>query len=154
LVAAESNFEIPDQDEVFLVNQRKYNLDPCRPWWERLFFRCAFLPFVRFAFRRMHIGAPAGMDADGNIFLLEEVGIYWDKQVAKENCKGEFWQVKPLLLNVAFPGETVQYKGHEYPRSTKPYRHRRRTLKTAPAQVQDLAKIKQSFEHISKIAGT
>lgn len=155
MVAAKSGFEIPsipEQDEVYLVLQRRYNLDPSRPWWEKAFFRYAFLPFVRFAFKRMHIGAPAAMDADGSISLLEEQGVYWDEETARQNCTGEFWCVKPFPLNTAFPGETVQYKGHIYPHSILPYRHRRRTFPTAPAPVQQLTKIKESFENISKAA--
>ncbi len=153
MVAVESSFEIPEQDEVSLVSQRKYKPDPSRPWWERLFFQWIWLPFNRFSIKVMNIGALAGVDAEGNLFMLEEEGVYLDDEVAQKNCKGEFWCVKKIPLNMSFPGETVQYKGHVYPRSIMPDRYRRRTYPIAPAPVCQLAQIKKRFETISKTAG-
>ena len=124
---------------------------PDRPWWERLFFWGIFLPVVRFSFKRMHIGAPGAMDAQGNITIFEEQGIYTEREFAESTCENEFWQVKPIPLDVGLPKESVQYKSHKYPKSVMPDRYRHRTF-PAPVPLNQLHQIKRAFEVISEKA--
>lgn len=151
MVAAESHFDIPSTEEIYLVSQRKYNLDPSRPWWQRWFFRL-FLAFNRFAFKHMNIAAPAAYDSQGNIVLIEQQGVYLDVEAARASCRGEFWQVKPLPLNTELPALSLQCGGHEYPRSKIPNRFRRRVFTFAATPVHQMAELKQNLETISKTA--
>lgn len=154
MVAVES--DLPEWDEVFLASQRKYNLDPDRPWWQKAYFR-VFLLLMRFSYKVMKVYAPGEIDKDGNIVLIEQQGVYWDEATAKATCpggpEGEFWCVKPIPFNVALPKETVGYRGHDYPRARKPDRYLKPIVSTAPAPAQDLVEIKEAFENISRIAG-
>jgi hypothetical protein len=127
MVVAESQFQIPETEEVTLVSQRKYNLDKECPWWEKLYFRLVFLPVVRFGFRWMHIAAPAAMRPDGTIELIEQMGVYSDPLRAASAVKNQYYCTKPLPFDVELDERSFQYKGHRYPLSVMPDRYRRRT---------------------------
>lgn len=167
MVAAESQFEVPEYDEIFLVSQRKYNLDASRPWWEKLFFWYLFLPFVRFAFKRMHVPAPGALEpchlcancltgldcSKPKVVLIEQQGVYFDEGVANERCEDQFWGVKTLPLNTDLPSASVQYKGHRAPKSLMPDRYRRRHFPGVaigtPHQVKELT---ETLNTISRTA--
>lgn len=153
MVAAESTFEVP-QDEAYLVSQRKYNLDPSRPWWQRAFFRCVFLPFVRFSFKYMKIPAAGAIEPDGRIVIIEQQGIYFHEGAAEEVCarENEFWQWKPILLNTEIPAESVQYQGARAPLSIMPDRYRRRSYPATTARISQLLELKETIQNISKTA--
>lgn len=128
---------------VFDVDQRKYNIDGHRPWWERLFFRYVYLPFNRFSFHVMHI--PAVDQAEITVVTkrgetvetktvfswLEGEGIFSHRETAKLACRGEFYRITPYALNGIMPEETVD-GGCEYPASSNPDRFARSTFKLVP----------------------
>lgn len=110
---------------VYCVTQRKYGIDKHSPWWQRWFFRWAYLPFVRFAFKRMSIPAVDAIEIEGKIERLcwnEIQGIFTDKDKADLSCMGQFWCVRPIPLDLPLPDDTAQYGGHYYPRADKPGR--------------------------------
>jgi hypothetical protein len=144
--------EFPERDEVFLVSQRKYNLDPSRPWWEKVFFNRVWLPLNRFAFKRMGIGGPAGADRNGDVFLIEEQGVYTDEELAKQSCEGPYWSVKPLPVDSPLPAESFQYKGHKYPQSVMPDRFRRRVDRLGAVQVSQLVEVTRRLRKINEKA--
>jgi hypothetical protein len=114
-----------DVQNVHCVTQRKYGVDDHSPWWQRWFFRWAYLPFVRFAFKRMSIPAVDGVEIEGTterFFWNEIQGIHTDKDRADLSCMGEFWCVRPIPLNLPLPDDTAQYGGHYYPRAKRPAR--------------------------------
>jgi hypothetical protein len=154
MVAIESAFEIPATEDVYLVSQRKYNLDPSRPWRERVFFRYLFLPFVRFAFTHMHVPAIGAVEPDGTVVIIEQQRICTDRQAAEALCrsKDEFWSWKPLPLDVTLPDASVQHKGHRNPLSIVPDRYRRRTFPVATAPTHQMAQVKRNLERIIKTA--
>ena len=149
MVAAEATFDVPESDEIFLVSQRKYNLDPDRPWWQRAFFHYVFLPFVRFAFQRMKIPAVGAIESDGSVIIIEQQGVYTDEQLARESCLNEFWSVKRLPLNYPLPSSSVQYRGHLAPLSVMPDRYRRRTQ---PLTLEPLGLLRQVDQQIDNLA--
>lgn len=152
MVAAEARFEAGELTEIYLVSQRKYNLDPSCPWWQKAWFRYVFMPFVRFSFRRMKCAAPAALEPDGRIALIEEQGVYTDRQAAEAACQGEFWQVKPLPVDSPLPCETIQYKGHRYPQSVMPDRYRRRTFPLTAIPLFQLKRLQTYLDDINKKA--
>lgn len=169
MVAAESTFEIPVNEEIYLVSQRKYNLDPSRPWWQKVFFRCVFLPFLRFSFHRVKIGAPGAIEPCGQcnpcivggtcanpyIVIIEQQCVCTDPQHAEDACTGEFYSWKPLPLNTALPDESVQYKGQRNPLSVLPDRYRRRTFPLTVTPDQHLQEVKRNLEQtIKSLAAT
>lgn len=155
MVAAESRFEIPEQEEVTLVSQRKYNLDEDRPWWEKAYFRLIYLPVVRFGFKRMHIACPAAMKPDGTIELVEQQGVYTDPERAKAALKNEYYGTKQLPLDTPLPEKSSQYKGHKYPLSIMPDRYRRRTyplVAQSQRQLNDIQKgVTEAIEQVDRI---
>lgn len=110
---------------VYCVTQRKYSIDQHSPWWQRWFFRWVYLPFVRFAFKRMSIPAVDAIEIEGKVERLcwnEIQGIFTDKDKADLSCMGQFWCVRPIPLDLPLPDDTAQYGGHYYPRADRPDR--------------------------------
>lgn len=145
MFSLDTKFPLDEQDEIFLVSQRKYNLDPHRPWWETAFFRYLWLPIVRFGFKWMHIAGPGAYEPCGKcetcvhkevcgqchnprIALIEQQGVFSDRANADKACKNEFYSVKALPLDTELPQVSIQYKGHRAPASVIPDRYRRRTF--------------------------
>lgn len=154
MVAAESTFEIP-QEDAYLVSQRKYNLDPGRPWWERLYFKCVFLPVVRFGFKHMHVPAPSAMQPDGRIEIIEQAKLCLEEEAAERYCKarGEFWSWKPIPVDVDLPDGSVQYKAQRAPGSILPDRYRRRSFPgIALGTRTQVAELTATLETISRTA--
>ena len=83
------------------------------------------LPFVRFAFNRMHIPAHGAIDRDGRFSWVETVIVTFDKELADTASQDEFYCVRRYPINSGLPEESVQYKGHKYPNSVMPDRYRR-----------------------------
>lgn len=126
MVAAESQFEIPERDEIYIVSLRKYAARLHLSWYALLYLHLIWLPVVRFGFKRMGIACPSALRPDGSIEFFEEIGAYWNESEAKAACKDDNYSVKPFPLNITLPAESVQYKGHVTPRSILPDRYRRR----------------------------
>jgi hypothetical protein len=104
---------------IYHVGQRKYNIDARCPWWQRWFFRCAYLPFNRFAFKCFQIPAMDEVEINGKRLTFcwyEDQGVFDDEHQAENACQGEFWRVKPLLKNRIYPAGTAQHISHRYPR--------------------------------------
>jgi hypothetical protein len=91
------------------------------------------------------------MRPDGSIVLIEQQGVYFDKERAARTCENEFWTVKTLPIDIPLPKESVQYKGHRSPQSVMPDRYRRRTF-PAPVPVHQLKQIERAFKTISEKA--
>lgn len=124
--------------ELFHVGVRKYGLDESSPWWRKLFFRAIFLPFNRFAFKRMKIPAMDKLEPDNSFSWFEHIGVFTERELADSACKGEFWQVTPLLVNASLPTESCQRSCHTFPKSAYPDRHNRRVF---PLVVEPLGSI-------------
>lgn len=155
MVAVESQFDIPLTDEIYLVSQRKYNLDENRPFWEIAFFRLIWLPVVRFGFKWMHVPAPSAMDSEGRVTLIEQAGAYSELAMAEARCENEFFSVKCLPFDVDMPNLSVQYKGHRTPLSTMPDRYRRRTFPITIAPDHQMQEVKRNLEQtIKSLAAT
>lgn len=139
-------------DEIFLRSRRKYNLDPDRPLWQRLFFRCVYLPVVRFAFNHADICAPCAMDAEGRVELIEQQGAYLERQAAEDGCESEYDCVRPLPLHYEIPKESVRYGGHSYPRSVMPDRYRRRPPQAVVIYPHQLREVKDAVNKLNEAA--
>lgn len=117
--------EIDLPEPVFAVSQRKYNIDTGSHWWQRLFFRCIYLPFNRFAFNWMHIPAmgEVSVTEKKTVFSWYEAqGIFTSKEQAKAACHGEFFDIRQFPLNGVLPDESV-HGGHDYPKAGSPDRY-------------------------------
>lgn len=112
--------------EIYLVSQRKYNLDPQRPLWQKMFFRLVYLPVVRFAFNHANICAPSAMDTNGRIELIEQQGVFFDESVAQSQVRDGNYSVKPISLNYEVPPESFRTAGHVTPLAEVPDRFSRR----------------------------
>ena len=140
--------------DVFHVAVRKYGIDADSPWWRKAFFRGVYLPFVRFAFNRFGIPAPAAILADGRFEWLEGIGVASDEASARAMCKGEFYRVARLPFNCALGEKSVQYKGHVYPKSVVPDRYRRRTFPPAQTPVVDTKTVSRWIAQVDRIQET
>lgn len=151
MVAAESQFEIPERDEIKIVSLRKYNLS--LRWWEQLYRVLIWNPVVRFGFKHMHIACPSALKPDGTIEFFEEIGAYWDEGDAQAACRDENYSIKPFPVNVTFPETSVQYKGHKTPRSILPDRYRRRYFPGVVVGTATQAKeLKETLKALSRAA--
>ena len=146
--------DVEEPAELFYVGVRKYGLDANTPWWERVFFRVVYLPFVRLSFRWLHIPAQGTLHEDGSFSWVEHIGIAADMKTAQEMCKGEFYVVHALPLNSGLPEDSLQYKGHVYPKSVVPDRYRRRTFPLTAQPLAHLAVLQQSVTKLRKVVGT
>lgn len=157
MVAAESAFEVPQTDEIYLVSQRKYNLDPSRPWWQKAYFRYIFLTFVRLSFRYAGIAAAGAIESDGTVVIIEQQKVCTTKADAEALCRSqnEFWSWKPLPVDTELPTQSVQYKGHHNPLSVIPDRYRRRTFPVTVAPEHQMREVKRNLEQtIKSLAAT
>lgn len=155
MVAVEQTFELPECEELSLVTRIWYNLSPDRSWWQRLFFRGAFLPFVRFAYRRMGIAAASAMLPDGTIIFRDVQGLYTDENAAEMLCRDgdEFWSHRPIPVDLPLAKENIQYKPkRRYPASTMPDRYRRRPFPITGASLSQVAALKHNLDRISNAA--
>lgn len=143
-----------DVEELFYVGVRKYGLDESSPWWERWFFRLVYLPFVRFAFKWMHIPACSDLHPDGSVSWVEHIGIATDEQSAREMCKGEFYVVHSLPVNGSLPKESLQYKGHVYPGSKTPARYIRRVFRLTAVRNKEVAMLQEVNQRADKLLET
>lgn len=164
MVAIESTFEIPEQDEISLVSLRKYANELDLRWWERWYLYAIWLPVVRFGFKRMHIAGPSAMRPDGTIEFIEQVGAYADEATAmaahRNNPQSRFspdrYYAKPLPFGTPLPDESVQYKGHKAsPGAVIPDRYRRRTFPVTVAPEHQMQEVKRNLEQtIKSLAAT
>src|SRR5688572_27996081 len=118
-----------EQADLFYVGVRKYGLDKGTPWRERLFFRAIYLPFVRCSFKWLHIPAQGTYHPDGSFSWVENIGVATSEDIAREMCKGKFYDIRPIPLNGSLPKESIQYKGDIYPRAMSPGRYRRKAFR-------------------------
>lgn len=157
MVAAESTFEIPEQEEISLVSLRKYANELDLRWWERWYLYALFLPVVRFGFKRMHIPAPSAMRPDGSIEFIEQIEAHFDEREATAACKSEKcsrfspsrYSVKQLPFGVRLPDPSVQYKPHRNPLSILPDRYRRRYF-PEPLETRHLAQLGHELDKLSR----
>lgn len=138
-----------DQPEIYLVSLRKYNIDPQRPLWQKLFFRCVYLPVVRFAYNHADISMPSARGADGRIELIEQQGVYFDEKVAAEQCKDGNYAVKKLPLHHEMPTESFK-SGEKYPRAVVPNRFNQTPPKAVLVLPRDLARLTQAVDEVVK----
>ena len=162
----EASIIIEDEEqEVFIGELRKYGVDKTTPWWERWFFRLIFLPFVRFAFKRMHIPAHGSVDTDGppqcpdcalpleghRFSWVETIIVTTDKHLADSASKDEFYCVRPYQRDDQLPEESLQHRGHVYPASIMPDRYRRRSYPITSIPVVYERQIAQLVERVDQM---
>jgi hypothetical protein len=143
-----------DQSDLFYVGVRKYGLDKDTPWWERWFFRAIYLPFVRFAFKRLHIPAQGTYHEDGSFSWVENIGVATDEQAARDMCEGEFYEVRPIPLNGALPKESIQYKEPSYPRAKSPGKYARRAFRLEAVRRKDVEMIREVEKRADRLLMT
>lgn len=132
-----------EQADLFYVGVRKYGLDEGTPWWERWFFRAVYLPFVRLSFKWLHIPAQGTYHPDGSFSWVENIGVATSEQMAREMCKGEFYDVRPIPLNGCLPEESIQYKKPVYPKAKSPMRYARRAFRLEAVRRKDVAMLQE-----------
>lgn len=143
--------EVTGVEELFYVGVRKYGLDASTPWWERWFFRGLYLPFVRLSFKYLHIPAQGSFYSDGSFSWVEHIGVATDEQSAREMCKGEFYVVHKLPVNGELPKESLQYKGHVYPKAMSPGRYRRRVFRFTAVRRKEVAMLQEVNQRAEKL---
>lgn len=144
-----------EQTDLFYVGVRKYGLDACSPWWEKLFFRAVYLPFVCFSFKWLHIPAQGTYHKDGSFSWVENIGVATSEEIAREMCQGEFYEVRPIPLNGCLPEESIQYKSPVYPRAKSPGKYARRAFRLEAVRRKDVAmlqEVERSADRLLKTA--
>ena len=160
MVAAETNFEIPEHDEISLVSLRKYANELDLLWYERWFLYFIYLPVVRFGFLKMHIASPSAIRPDGTVEFMEQVEAHLDEETAIEALRkneprlSRFspsrYSVKQIPLDVKLPDASVQYKAPKS-RTTLPDRYRRRSF-AEPVSATQMRQVKRNMESVIKSA--
>lgn len=143
-------------DKLLHVAVRKNGLDKTSPWWQQMYFRLVWLPFMRFSCKVFKIPAPEKMNADGSFTFIEGIGIATDEIYAEAMCKDEFYRVKPLPVNTALPRESVQWGSDTWPKSDKPDRYHGidvAVLKAVPAKAlnDDLSVVEDAIKQADRI---
>lgn len=139
--------------ELFHVGVRKYGLDKSSPWWRKLFFRLVFLPFNRFAFKRVKIPAMDKLELNGSFSWFEHIGVFSSRELAKGACKGEFWQVTPLLLDASLPEESCQRGCHSFPKSNKPHRYSEPAFPLTVTPQRNLVELAREVKNLERAVG-
>lgn len=106
-------------------------LDHGTPWWQRAFFRVAYLPFARLSHRLFNMPALGEVDQGGRYSWVEPICIATDAEIAKAACLDEFYGVVWLPVNSSLPRDSVQYQAHVYPKADNPLRHAVRNFPVA-----------------------
>lgn len=138
----------------FHVGIIKHSPDAIAPWWERLYFRLIFRPFLRFSFRVFHVPTPDTLKADGSVSWFEHVGVFSTYLEADRACVTEFYVVTPLALGIPLPEQSCQRGGQTRPRATKPFRQIVPVFPLVPAQSRQLSELREKLQNISKVAST
>lgn len=96
----------------WLSCQRKYAEDitaQTAPWWRRLFFSRVYLPFTQFCVFKLEIYPPSGQDKNGDIFWIEDQGVYLDEWKANQDAaKYPFGIAIDLPFDSSLPAKTVR----------------------------------------------
>lgn len=144
----------PETEDVFLVDVRKYGLDESSPRWRRVFFENIYLPFLRFCFKWLKIPAQGTIHPDGSFSWVENIGVATEMETACAMCKGEFYRVSRLPLNDELPLESVQYKGHIYPKLAHPNRYNQRVFPLTVVKRADVDLIQKVNAKLDKLLNT
>lgn len=129
----------------FLPYVWKYDVDEQSPWWKKIFFRYAWLPFARFSYFKMGIIPFQRLQPDGTLEWKEQQGIFIKEEDAeREAAKHAYGGYDKVALNASeaaitiinrshFPASDawLQYERHAAQAGTREETIAQRTLQTA-----------------------
>jgi hypothetical protein len=150
----------PESRDVWKVSQWKWNLDDGAPWWQRWYFRLAYLPFLLFSYSIFKVPAVKEVlvesDAQGNVRRTfrwsEDEGIFEYEDQADAGCLGEHWGYCKLPFGRLMPPDSAQYSGTIFPRKKNPKRWANPKLRLViKDRVADERRDKQWAEFLSRM---
>lgn len=114
--------------DVWKVSQWKWNVDAGTPWWQRWYFRFAYLPLLLFSYRVFKVPAVKEVlvesDEHGKLRhtfrWFEDEGIFDHEDQADAGCLGEHWAYCRLPYGRLMPADSAQYSGPVFPRKQNP----------------------------------
>ena len=119
--------QIDPPAKVFKVSEWKWGVDSGSPWWRRLFFKYAFLPFIDFSFGVVGIPTPkeceVTADDQGRVSRryswFEDIAILSDEDMADNACLNVHTGYKAMFFGKVAPAESAQSSGTIFPRKKK-----------------------------------
>lgn len=124
-----------------LTCQRKYAEDimaHTAPWWKELFFRWVYFPFTRWCVFRLEIFPPSGKDKNGDVFWIEDQGVFLDKWKAEQDAaKYPYGLSTKLPFDSSLSANTVLTE-QDFPNSPAREKYKRNTRHTIDVEEQDL----------------
>lgn len=148
-----STQRLPQTDDtLFMVSQWKEDLDKSAPWWQRWFYRFAYVPFNEFSLKVMKIPPYNETVVEGTrvTFRRWEVeGFFGSEHEADLGCLTERWCYKDYPFGRLMPPDSGQCgNGPTYPRAKNPTKRLKPVLSMAITPQQKLSQLEAEVTNL------
>lgn len=140
--------------KLFRAFQWKYNLDPSKPLWARLYFRWVFLPFNRFSYLHCHVVPFSRMEPDGSLSWKEDEGYFSDEyRAAQEAAKYPFGGYNEVAVDFSEGGKSCEPRV-QFPNSTAAQAYVKRGKRRVELDLAPVERLQQVVEDAQRVVNT